>query len=210
MRRGIGGAIVGGVLGALALVAPASAAEDTEVVQGEYVRLVSVADWDRAAGMAPGESMRWDLEISADAPEPGTLAVAMSAAGETPLVIDAALCFEEWRGETCPGGAEDLRTDWAVPRDGDLVVLDEVNAADVVHVRLDIVLADAGPAASTEVRVHAIGAGEEIMTGPPEPLVPTGMPSSVPWVLIGGSVLLTGAAALLTVRSRRRASRSAS
>ncbi|MGO1266501.1 MAG: hypothetical protein ACTMIY_07715 [Microbacterium gubbeenense] len=202
MRRGIGGAIVGGVLGALVLVASASAAEDTEVVPGEYVRLVSVADWDRAAGMAPGESMRWDLEISADAPEPGTLAVAMSAAGGTPLVIDAALCLEEWQGETCPGGAEDLRAAWEISRDGELVTLEEFDAADVANLRLQVGVLGGSAGDTTQMRVYAIGAGERVGTGPG--LSPTGSWSASPWLLGGGAMLLVGTASLILVRSARQ------
>lgn len=201
-RRRIGGAVALGVLGAFVLPAPASAAPETDVIQGEYVRLVSVADWDRAAEMVPGESMRWDLEISADAPEPGTLAVAMSAAGETPLVVDAALCLDEWQGEACPSGAEDLRTAWEIPRDGEQITLEELDATDVAHLRLQVRVGDDSAGDTTEMRVYAIGAGEQVGTGPG--LSPTDGWSVAPWLLAGGAMVLVGTAALLLVRSARQ------
>lgn len=200
--RVIGGAVACGVLGALALSAPAYAAPDTEVIQGEYVRLVSVADWDRAAEMLPGETMRWDLEISADAPEPGTLTIGVSAAGETPLVVDAALCLDAWQGDTCPTGAEDLRTAWEVPRDGALVTLDEVDAAEIAYLRLQVGVAGDSSGDATEMRVHAIGAGEEVGTGPG--LSPTGGWSASPWLLAGGAMVILGTASLLLIRSVRQ------
>jgi len=208
MRRGIGGAVACGVLAAFVLSTPAYAAPDTEVVQGEYVRLVSVADWDLAAEMLPGETMQWDLEISADAPEPGTLTIAVSATGETPLVVDAALCLDAWQGDACPSGAEDLRTAWEVPRDGEPVTLDEVDASEIAHLRLQVGVAADSAAHTTEMRVHAIGAGEEVGAGPR--LSPTGGWSASPWLFAGGGMLLVGTAALLIVRAGRRGNGGAS
>lgn len=204
MRCGIGAAAVGGILSVLALGAPAAAAPTTEVRQGQYIRVVSVADWDQAIGMLPGEPMRWDIEISADAPEPGTLTVGMSASGGTPLVVDAASCGVPWRGGECPSGAVHLRTGWKVPRDDETVVLDEVDSAAVTHLRLQVGVASGAAADVTRLRVKVVGAGEEVDAWSDDPLPPTGPPAGLPWVLAGGAVLLVGGAALLIGRARRR------
>ena len=83
------------------------------------------------------------------------------------------------------------------------MVLSEGSAADVAHVRLRVALASGGAEEPTQVRVHAIGAGEEIGTGPKHPLAPTGSTPEVPWALIGGSALLLGTVAVLLARARR-------
>lgn len=199
--RALLAAVAGGILCALA-AAPAWAAPTAEVIEGQYVRLVSVVDWEGAADMAPGETMRWDVEVSADAPEPGTLTIAVSATGETPLVVDATLCLEAWRGDECPGGVETLRTGWDVPRDGGQVTLREVDAADVAHLRLDVALGSVAAGNATEMRVHVIGAGEQVDAGPDLP--PTGQSSTGTWILAAGAMLLAGTAALLAARARRR------
>lgn len=194
-------AVAGGILCALA-AAPAWAAETTEVIEGEYVRLVSVTDWEQATEMAPGETMQWDIEVSADAPAPGTLTIAVSATGETPLVVDATLCLDAWRGDECPDGLETLRTGWDVPRDGGQVTLREVDATDVAHLRLDVALGSADAGNATEMRVHVIGAGEQVDAGPELP--PTGRSSTDTWILAAGAMLLAGTAALLAARARGR------
>ncbi len=203
MRRILGTAGAAAVVAVLALADPSYAAANTEVIQGKYVRLVSVVDWSQAERLQPGDAVRWDVDVSAEAPEPGTLAVGVSASGGTPLAIDAELCEVAWRDDGCPSGAEHLRTDWEIPRDGELVVLSEGSAADVAHVRLRVALASGGAEEPTQVRVHAIGAGEEIGTGPEHPLAPTGSTPDVPWTLVGGSALLLGTVAVLLARARR-------
>lgn len=191
-----------GVLGALAIAPPAWAAPTTEIIEGRYVQLVSVADWERAADLAPGETMRWDVEISADAPEPGMIEIAVSATGGTPLVVDAALCLDAWRGDECPSDAETLVSDWEVPRDGAQVPLREIDAEQVAHLRLHVGVGPGSVGDVTEMRVHANGASDELDTGPDLP--PTGGWSSEPWLLAGGALLLVGAGALLFARARQR------
>ena len=80
-RHGRGAAAVVAVL---ALADPSYAAANTEVIQGKYVRLVSVVDWSQAERLQPGDAVRWDVDVSAEAPEPGTLAVGVSASGWDP------------------------------------------------------------------------------------------------------------------------------
>lgn len=194
----------------LAQASPAEASPSTEVVEGAYLKLVSVADWERAADLGAGEKATWDVAISADAPEPGTIEIALSAEGGTPLVVDAALCRVEWRGEDCPEGAAPLRSAWNVPRDGEAVRIGEVGSDEAVHLRLAVGIASRGDGGATSLSVHAIGAGEDIAIGPGGELPPTGSSFRASGALAAAALLLAAGAAMLAGRSRRGASRGAS
>ncbi|MDF2508975.1 MAG: hypothetical protein K0Q52_2834 [Microbacterium sp.] len=172
----------------LGSAAPAWAAPTTEVIQGRILRLVSVADWEAAGALLPGQQVRWDVEVSAKAPDPGIVTIALSASGEAPLVLDVSMCLRPWQGSGCPGGAVSLRSAWEIPRDGGEVTLDEVADTDVAHVRLSIGLAEGAETGSTSVRVHASGVGDAVAVGPGGGLAATGPSSLAPWVLAGGAV----------------------
>lgn len=191
---------------ALLLIGPmpgAGADPATEVVQGRYVRIVSSADWAAASTMGPGVSVRWDLEVSAAAPSPGTVRVGISALGDAPVAVDVRLCPVAWQGEDCAGGSHVLRSGWGVPRDGQTVELDTISSGDVAHVRLDVRLAGDRGAGATQIRVHADGFGDRIQTGPGAQLAATGGSVPLPLIVAGG-VLLVAAALLLLLRRRRR------
>lgn len=197
---------------ALALVfvasaSPAWAAPTTEVIQGQVLRLVSVADWDAAGTLVPGQPVRWDVAVSADAPDPGTVTIGVSATGDAPLLLDASLCGEEWQADGCPGGEVVLRSGWDIPRDGSEVALAEMADTDVAHLRLSIAIGMNADAGSTNVRVHASGEGETVVAGPDGGLATTGPSSPMPWIITGGVVLALGAA--MFVLARRRADRDA-
>ncbi|MDP3950401.1 hypothetical protein [Microbacterium sp.] len=188
------------VSGAAALVAvlaagaaPAWAAPSTETIQGEYLRIVSTADWDAAKSLGTAGAVRWDLDVSADAPDPGSVAIELSAKGDVPLVMSASTCSEEWKEIECPGDTEALLVEWAVVRDGTRTPLVVLASTEVAHLRLTIVL---GPeadesAGATEVRVHAEGAGDAVSVTPDAPLAATGQVPLAPWI--------TGSAAILMV-----------
>lgn len=199
-RRAIGVAVV--VLVMLGSAGPAWAAPTTEIIQGRILRLVSVADWDAAGALLPGQPVRWDVAVSARAPDPGRVTIALSATGDAPLILDVSMCLQAWEASGCPGGAVVLRSAWEIPRDGGEVRLAEVADTDVANVRLTIGLADGAEAGSTSVRLHARGEGETAVVGPEGGLATTGMPPHVPWVLAGGAVLAV-AGVLLVARRRR-------
>jgi LPXTG-motif cell wall-anchored protein len=198
------------VVGAAALilivagtVPSADAAEVTQTVQGQYVRIVSRADWSTAAAMGPTASVQWDLVISARPPGPGTLHLGVSATGEAPVLADVRLCDAAWQGPTCPSGQRWLREDWAIPRDGRTIELDAMSADAVAHLRLDVRLGGGSTASgSTQVLVHAEGFGDEVQTGPVGSLPATG--GSVPVVAIAGGVVLVVVASILVIVGRRR------
>ncbi|CAH0149807.1 hypothetical protein [Microbacterium foliorum] len=207
-------AIASAVAAGMALIAPTAAwaVPSTQIVQGEVLTLVSVADWDAASSLRPGQPVRWDVTVSADAPEPGTVRVGVSATGDADLVVDAALCTQAWTAGGCPGGETVVRAAWSIPRDGSEVSLVEMSDDDAAHLRLSIALADAqlgstladAQLGSTEVRVHAQGAGESATVGPGGGLATTGPSPVAPWA-VGGALLLLAAGWALAAAARARA-----
>lgn len=194
------GVIVG--IATLGCAGPAAAAPTTEVIQGQVLRLVSVADWSAASSMRPGERVGWDVAVSSDAPEPGTVRIGISARGGADLLVDAQVCMRAWEGAECPGGARALRSDWSLPLDGIEVPLLEMAEGDVAHLRFSIAL-DGAHSGSTEVRVHAEGAGESAVIGPDGGLATTGPSTDLRWALAAGGVLLVSGATSTLVRRRR-------
>lgn len=205
MMRRLAAALLALVL--LGSAGPASASTSTEVIQGRVLRLVSVADWDAAGALLPGQQVHWDVAVSADAPDPGTVVIGVSASGDAPLVVDASMCGQEWQRGECPGGAVALRSAWSIPRDGVEVNLAEMADTDVAHLRLTITLgadgAGAGATAgSTDVRVHARGDGETVAIGPDGPLATTGLTPIAPWITAGGTALVVFGLTLVALRRR--------
>ncbi|MCK2037655.1 hypothetical protein KZC51_16120 [Microbacterium sp. SSW1-49] len=194
---------VGAAGSALAVPTAAWASPTTQVIQGDVLRLVSVADWDAASRLRPGEPVQWDVTISADAPDPGTVRIAVSARGDAPLTLDASLCLREWEADVCPGGATELRTAWSIPRDGAEFALAEMADTEVAHLRLAITLDADDEGGATDVRVHAQGAGESAVVGPGGGLATTGLPPIVS-VAFGGGALLVATGAALVLDHRRR------
>lgn len=203
-RRIVAAAGAAAALGVLATTAPAWAAPSTQVVQGEVLRLVSIADWDAASSLLPGQPVRWDVTVSAEAPDPGTVAVGISATGDAALLVDAALCAQPWGESGCAGGATPLKTDWALPRDGTESPLLDMSDEDIAHLRLTVTLGDGG--GSTQMRVHARGAGESAVIGPEGGLATTGGTGVPAGVLAAGLGLVAVGTALSASRRRRRRS----
>ncbi|MFJ2542713.1 hypothetical protein [Microbacterium sp. NPDC087589] len=187
--------------GVLVAAGPAWAAPSTQVVQGEVLRLVSIADWDAASSLLPGQPVQWDVTVSADAPDPGTVAVGISASGDAALVLDVLRCAQAWGEGGCSGGATTLETGWSMPRDGVEMPLLEMADTEIAHLRLVIALGDE-EAGSTRVRVHARGAGESATIGPDGGLAATGAAPIAPWALGGALALVAGGTALSAARHR--------
>jgi len=195
--------VVVAALGGGVAAGPALAAQTTDVVQGTVLRLESVADWAAASSLRPGQPIEWTVTVSADAPDPGTVRIDVSARGDAPLLVDARVCMQPWQGDECPQGARPLRSGWSVPRDGSEVPLVEMGDAEVAHLRLTIALE--GPAqGSTEMRVHAEGAGESAVIGPgggtDGGLAATGLSPHIRWAFAAGGVLLVAGTAFAFLR----------
>lgn len=196
---------VASLVGSLLVAGPAWAAPTTQVVQGDVLRLVSTADWDAASRLLPGQPLQWDVTVSAAAPDPGTVTIGISATGSADLTADVLLCMQEWDAGGCPGGAVQVKTDWQIPRNGVQVPVAEFPDTEIGHLRLAVSL-NPGEGGSTQVRVHAQGAGgDSVVVGPDGGLATTGMSPVVPWILGGGAVLLIlGGIALIWARRRHR------
>lgn len=190
------------VFGVLLAAGPAWAAPSTQVVQGEVLRLVSVADWGAASSLIPGRSVQWDVTVSAEAPDPGVVAVGVSASGDASLMIDVLRCTREWDESRCPGEPTTLESGWPIPRDGVEANILEMADTEVAHLRFVITLAD--DAGSTQVQVHARGAGESAVIGPDGGLATTGLAPLAPWT-IGSGIALGAVGTLLLMAARRRA-----
>lgn len=203
-RRAVCATVASAVVFGVCLAAgPAWAAPSTQVVQGEVLRLVSVADWDAASSLLPGQPVQWDVTVSAEAADPGIVAVGVSANGDAALVTDVLRCGQEWGESGCPGGPTMLESGWPIPRDGSEVELLEMADTEVAHLRLVISVAgdDAG---STQVWLHARGAGESAVIGPDGGLATTGLSPLAPWT-IGAAIAMGAVGTLLLVAARRRA-----
>ena len=194
-------AIALGATAAVACAAPAWAAPTTEIVQGDVLRIVSVADWEAASDMLPGQSMQWDVTVSAEASDPGVVRVGVSASGDAAIVVDVRACAQEWDPTGCSSGASELMTAWPVPRDGTETPLAEMADSEVMHLRLEVRLERADPG-TTQVRVHASGAGESVVVGPEGGLATTGLTPVVPWSL-GVAAVLVGGGLTIAARTRR-------
>ncbi|WP_226531460.1 hypothetical protein [Microbacterium paraoxydans] len=200
MRR----AVVITAIAAAAVVTPSAAwaAPTTQVIQGEVLRLVSVADWEAAAGLLPGAPVRWDVAVSAEAPDPGVVRIGVSATGTARLLVDVSTCSRAWIDAGCPGVETVLHTDWPIPRDGALVPLAEIADTETAHLRLSIALDPTDGSGSTDIRVIATGAGETADVGPGGGLASTGPAPGSRWALLGGALLAVCGGALAVVRRR--------
>lgn len=183
---------------------PAWAVPTTEVIQGQVLRLVSVADWSAASSLLPGEEVQWDVEVSADAPDPGRITLAVSATGDASVLVDAELCMRPWDAGGCPGGATVLESAWSVPRDGTETALAEFTSDEVAHLRLRVALDpdDVNDEDTvTDIRVHARGAGESVVAGS-DGLLPATGGAAAPWAIGAGVALAASGAGLLALRRR--------
>lgn len=72
------------------LAAPlAGEAQTTETLHGDYLRLRSSGDAEHMTNMAPGDSATWVVDVWADAPEPGSIELELSATGQLAAHPDA-------------------------------------------------------------------------------------------------------------------------
>lgn len=187
---------------------PAAAAPTTQVIRGEFLRIESVADWDAAASLMPGDAVQWDLAVSAVPPEPSTVHVGIHASGDAPLHLTIRSCATVWDGDACPGGARELRTEWAIPLDASSSPLLSVASDHTVHLRLDVRMPEPSVHA-TRVTVSASVSQETVSVSPHAGGIAGGLASTGPSMgmqaaLAGGAAVILAAGAVLLLRSRRR------
>lgn len=182
----------------------ASTAPSAETVEGEHLRIVSVADWHAATNLIPGDTVQWDLSISVDTSQVATVSIGLSAEGDAALLSSARLCLQQWDDDECPGGAVTVHEAWDLPRDDTVTLMIEITDTDTAHLRLMISLGDGAHVddGHTIVRVHALTEHESLVVEPPGAMAPTGMSSNPLSLFIPGAAVLLITAAILFVAGR--------
>jgi len=186
------------------LAAPVSAAAETEVVQGERIRIVSTIDEEAATELAPGAAADWFVDVSVLPGEPGEIDISLAEAG--PLALDVAVyrCEVHWEANECPTGEARIRAPGGL-ESGEAALM-TMPHTDAAHLRLVVTAPeDVAPEKQGQLRLIAAGVGDEQEAGsPPSPLEPTG--TSLPWVIgcAAAGMLIAGAAITATRRRARR------
>ena len=166
------------------------------MISGRYIDLVSTADPESMSSMLPGDVIVWTVSVSAEAPDPGVIDVAISGTGELPLDVSVQSCEDPWSEEsTCPSGAAEIRADSPVELDGVKDILMQFDATETRHLLVQVALgAEASvPEASTELRLHAHGFGEDVETTPPDDddeLPETGLKISGVLLMAAGAIIV--------------------
>lgn len=180
-------ALVGGLVpGAL----PAAAGNDqndaggqqirTETHRGEHLEITSVYVPSLQRSLAPGEPVRWDIGIRADAPEPGRIRVGLQAEGALALHVTVHACSRPWSDtpastpvpvtEVCEGTPLRLRQGAIVDpkRHDEIEWIGAFPSDEERWLRVEVEPPVGVPAggAVTTLRVHAHGAGDQISVAP--------------------------------------------
>ncbi|UFU03018.1 hypothetical protein LQF12_16280 [Ruania suaedae] len=199
MARAVCAVLTAGVLlVAAGSAASAAAGPEREEIVGDVLRLVSVQDRAAMRSMEPGESVPWDVQVSANEPE-GSIDLSLVAVqAEGGFTVSVAACEAEASG--CGRAVLDR-----VPvTGGSSLEIATQAAAEAIWYRVSVQLSEEATApASTTLRLLAEGAGDEISTDGEVGLPTTGASLLWPAVLALGAVLL-GAAIAVVARRRLR------
>lgn len=167
-----------------AIAANATTAVNTAAeVRGQYLRMRAVGDEAQMLNLSPGTSANWTVDVWADAPNPGTVALKIGSGrlSETlvdELLVDVRTCSQIVPMQQCPGGAAELihRTplnELGAAPDSDRALL-EMPSDEERRVQVTVTLrpgADAQAVAGqrSSLRLTALGQGEEVSLGPGDP-----------------------------------------
>ncbi|WOQ16796.1 signal peptidase I [Raineyella sp. W15-4] len=195
--------VVAGVV-ALAVALPAAAAQ-TEIVRGTYLTLVSLPD-PRMAMMGPGETVHWQVGVSADAPDPGTVSVGLSATGDASmgLTAAAAACSVQWVDGVCTGRSWPLPGLDPLPIDGAERELLTMPSDEERWVLLAVTMPPTArpvPGAGVSALLHASGQGDSLSVGPGG-LAGTGGPSARWSLLLALGAITSGLALALRAKQQ--------
>lgn len=190
--------LAGATLALVLLAAvPVQAAPSQEVIEGEVLHLVSVQDREAMTTMTPGETVTWDVRVSADEPD-GSIELELDAAGDAGFLVGVAACADE--GQGC---GRELLAPTVV--DG-VTSLGSQGADEVIWYRIGVRLVGDEPV-RTVLTFTARGQGEEVSTDGEAELPGTG---TSPWLPVGlalAALLLGTALARLAGAIRQRAVR---
>lgn len=163
------------LLAALVLTAPGVDPDDTGLITGEHLRMQTGGDASLMRNLSPGRPVAWEVGIWADAPDPGVIDLEISGRGElaqTPdaLMITVRACARPWTEGRCASGAEVLLHSESlstISRDATPRHLTSMASDEERWLRVEGTLADVpgAEAATGDVLLHAVGAGEELTVG---------------------------------------------
>ncbi|MDN5834594.1 MAG: hypothetical protein L0H46_11970, partial [Brevibacterium sp.] len=194
--------------------------------RGQYLRMRAVGDESKMLNLRPGSSAGWTVDVWADAPEPGTVELAIGSGQLTEtiaeeLLVNVQSCAEIVPMGQCSGGATELLhhtplNELGTAPDNDRYLLD-MPSDEKRRVQVTVTLAQNADAEAvagqrSSVRLTAIGQGEEVSLGPGDPDDPD-VPGDLPrtgiegwlWILLLACALIAaGSVVVARTRSRRK------
>jgi signal peptidase len=198
-RLGTGAAavvVLGVVAGTVAAPTPAQAAEVETVVRGQYLTLRSIADPEAMQSMTPGRPVPWQVGVSVEAPEPGTVHIGISAEGGlvNPGALDLEIraCDERWTAGVCATGEstwlplQDITTAARATMADGVRELDTLDSSNTAWLMITVVMpTEAVPGSEARLNIHAWGEANADTTagGDPEQIDP----AQIDPVKIGGT-----------------------
>jgi signal peptidase I len=172
VRAAPAGALLAGLLvgavstaSAVAVPTPAAAAPTREVVTGQHLQLTSLVE-DGMEGLGVGETAAWDVGLRVLTPGEATVAVSLEVleATEDAFAATVQRCDVPWADDACASGAVALASTVLAPGSG-RQRLDRVAGEESPWYRVAVTRVGGDGGATTTLRVHADGAGDEVSTG---------------------------------------------
>lgn len=216
----------------IAIAHPTAAIADVseQTITGKYLTLTSIADENEMASLTPGSPASWQVGIRARPPEPGDVAIAISAIGPEPVLgefmLDISACTVRWVDDGCPGTA----TTWLAGQSIDVATESASVARPIASfpsneerwMRVGVTLANRiTPGTSVSLVIQASGAESSVTSlggstagsslgpramSPRASLAFTGAGSPLTLLLIGGLMIVQGGilATVMVLGSRKR------
>lgn len=170
MLRGVPLTALFGMAYATGTAAVPPEAEDQIVVETSHSRFITMESQfipEDRLNMAPGDSSRWDVAISAGPPDPGEVQIGISLEGDFPKVLSAYSCTDPLGDgpdsaaspqDSCPGTLETLLRNEEVQDVEGIVWLESFPTAEDRWIRIDSTVPagdSVSPNAASVLRVHA-------------------------------------------------------
>ncbi|WP_194822420.1 signal peptidase I [Micromonospora sp. S-DT3-3-22] len=200
-------------LTAAVLVPPSQArAETTEnIIHSKSLTLISIGDQDRMTHMVPDDPVPWQVGVTAQARQPGTVTISLAALGALALnphglQVMVAVCAKRWVESACPTGEQKqvLPRGPAAALTAHPVIISSMRADQQRWVLITASLLTTTMASgSADLVVTAVGLGDQASAGGNVgPLPRTGPALRTP-ILAGVSALIAGSLIMRATRRRR-------
>ncbi len=195
----------------LATPGQARAVTTEEVIHGTYLSLTSIGDKDRMTNMAPNEPVPWQVGVSAQTRDPGTVTISLSARGALAvnpdgLQVMVAICTTRWVNGACPTGpGEQVLANGPATR----LVAHPITVSSMRSDQQRWILVTASlltnstVSGSADLFVTATGVGDRVSAGGDVGPLPRTGTNLWPPVLAGVGALLAGALLVLATRRHR-------